>query len=817
MKITRHGVAVCFAWCAVVVTFFLIAALVSGFVIYSRYEERAEQFDLTHLDQVSERSEVYDGNGEFYGYFGGQNRLVVSLDQVAPSFIKALVAREDSRFWQHSGVDFKGVARALVANLRARDTRQGGSTITQQLARNACGLSGRSIDRKALEAMLARRIEASFTKEQILTLYVNRIYFGAGFYGIEAASRGYFGKPASQLTLGESATLAALICSPNRFSPARDLAAAVEQRDTVLDRMLELQMISGEERAAAKAQQLHLAKGEALHVTDDAVMDAVQRDLAGILAPETLERGGLRVHMTIDPQLQRLAEAAADRRLSQIEAAKGYPHPRKADYIPAPAGEDERPTEYLQAAVVIIENATGAIRAAVPGRDYSQSKYSRALVSRRQLGSTFKPFVYAAAYDHGLLPVSLVDDGKIASGEFRDISAKWSPANSDGEYGGPQPAAFGLLKSRNTMSVRVGEFVGLPRVRQLAKSLSLAEEIPDFPVVFLGAFEATVRDVTAAYTVFPNLGTYRPPFLIAKIEDHDGQTLWKHAAAERQVVSAESAHMVSSTLGEVMKTGTAAKAASLGWKKKGAGKTGTTNDFFDAWFVGYTSSLTCGVWVGLDKPQTIMEKGYGSALALPVWVDVMQQVPENKYPAGPFRPPGQLTKAALCSISGARATSACIANHLAYEMELPASRVPTQFCRTHPEPAPQIVSYDLPPSASGGVFADAPSATSAAPATNAPTATTSIRPPASSGIYVAPDPRPSTVSTWGNRDYRAPQTMVRRTVDGVEVRRAVPVDRSSYAPPEPQTQIEAPSEQRTVEILPDGRTRTRIIRTYRTR
>jgi penicillin-binding protein 1A len=289
-------------------------------------------------------------------------------------------------------------------------------------------------------------------------------------------------------------------------------------------------------------------------------------------------------------------------------------------------------------------------------------------------------------FERGLLPGTLVDDSKILPGEFKNIAHNWSPANSDNEYMGLQPAALGLLKSRNTMSVRVGEFAGLATIRHLAQYLGIAESMPDLPAVFLGAFETTLKDLTAAYTIFPNLGVKRAPHLVARIEAADGQILYSADQSDRRILSQESAWMVSWILQHVMKTGTAAKAVSLGWKKPAAGKTGTTNDFFDAWFVGYTSSLTCGVWVGMDEPQPIMEKGYGSALALPIWVDFMQQVPDKIYPATPFQAPVPLVSVRLCSASGGRATSQCEQLRLGYETHLPVNRVPAYWCPHHPQP-----------------------------------------------------------------------------------------------------------------------------------
>ena len=685
-------------WLCCAAALLALAGVIAASVAYTKYQKRAAQFDLSKIRELPERSAIIDANGELYSYLDGENRLIVSLERVPKHFIDALLAREDARFWQHDGVDYRGIARAAFTNLSKGAVRQGASTITQQLARNAFHLRGRTLDRKALEAVLAQRMEKQFSKQEILGLYLNRIYFGSGFHGIEAAARGYFAKPAEQLTVSESAMLAGLIRSPNNLSPARNLEAAITERDTVIDRMAELQMLTTDQAAAAKAAQITVARSAAMRFRHDYVTDAVARELETLIAREVIDFGGLRIYATVDPQLQRLAQAAADHRLTEVEAAKGFPHPKKQDFQPTPEGEsdDQESTDYLQAALVAIDNRTGAIRAIVGGRDFAHSKYPRALLSKRQIGSTFKPFVYAAAFQKGLLPGTLVDDAKIRPGELRVASTQgWSPANSDDEYAGLQPAAFGLIKSRNTMTVRVGEYAGLTNIRELAASAGIGDAAPDLPVTYLGAFESTVRDLTAAYTVFPNLGVRRTPHLVARVEDRSGRILWSAEDKETKVLEPDTAWMVSQILQESMKSGTAAKAASLGWKKPGAGKTGTTNDFYDAWFVGYTATLTCGVWVGMDKPQTIQEKGYGSALALPIWVDFMQQVPEKLYPAKPFEPPEQLAQVRICSVSGARATAGCEQTRNAYEAALPARRLPGSNCSVHPEPQPALAVTEV--------------------------------------------------------------------------------------------------------------------------
>jgi penicillin-binding protein 1A len=685
-----------FGWGALLLTTVGAVAFFVGLQHYNEYYARAEQYNLTELANLPERSSIYDRDGTLYSYIDGENRFTIPLKEVPAEFINALCTREDVKFWTHDGLDFHGIGRAALVNIKAGDVRQGASTITQQLARNTFKLTGRSLDRKALEAMLARRIERHYSKEQILEYYVNRIYFGAGFYGLEAASRGYFGKPAAKLNLAESATLAALVCSPNRLSPARNPALAERERNTLLERMGELGAVSAEAVASAKAAPLKVREKSELGIHSDYIVDAINRELSQLLTADVIDFGGLKIFTTIDVELQRNAQLAADRQLTEIEQKKHYPHPKKEEFVPATdAKGTEKPTNYLQAAVVIVDNATGAIRAIVGGRDYAHSHYHRATLSKRQIGSTFKPFVYATAFERGLLPASPVDDSPIDPGIFRATARDWSPKNSDGQYVGIQRADFGLLKSRNTMTVRVGQMVGVPLLKRVGDALNIGESINNYPVTYIGGFETTLRDLTAAYTVFPNHGVFRKSRLIDRIEDHDGNVVYIDKTAPRRIFSPEVAWMTNSILQQIMKTGTAAKAASMGWKRPAGGKTGTTDEFRDAWFVGYTSSLTCGVWVGMDQPETIMEKGYGSALALPIWIDVMNSIPELRYAADRLDPPSQLQQFQICSASGRRATGQCAYYCNVTRENLPPSRV-THVCPLHPERPPTPIAEYAP-------------------------------------------------------------------------------------------------------------------------
>ncbi len=607
-----------------------LLVLVAGFVVCAVYAIWASTFDLKQVNNIPERSSVFDMDGKYYSRLEGENRVTVPLERVSQSLQKALLAREDSRFYRHHGIDPIGISRALVRNILHGHIREGGSTLTQQLALNTFlgGHHTRSLNRKLLEAFLSLRIEQNFTKRQILESYMNRIYFGAGVYGIETASQTYFGKPASKLTLNESAMLVALIRSPHRYSPFQHLKVALHQRDLVLDRMVELKMIDSAQSNAARRTPLALAKKHATTQQENYALDAVRRDLDMLLDDDQHDEGGLKIYTTIDPALQRAAQIAVDADLRKVEQKPGYDHTRRS-YVPAQGNETE--TAYLQGALVAIDNRTGGIRALVGGRDYAESRFNRALLSKRQVGSTFKPFVYATAFTRGLRPDSLIDDSRIHPGELSTIS-NWSPENSDGVYGPPKPAAEGLIQSRNTMSVRIGNYAGLDNVIQTAERVGLGK-IPSTPAVFIGAFEATLRDMTAAYTVFPNDGQRRQPYVVERIDDPDGQVIYRASHVNAPAIDPGSSALVTSLLQQVLTRGTAASARSLGWHKAAAGKTGTTNDYKDAWFVGYTKSLTCGVWVGFDRPQTIMSRGYGATLALPIWIDAMNAASPQKYPA----------------------------------------------------------------------------------------------------------------------------------------------------------------------------------------
>ncbi len=674
-KRRRHG----WRW---VLAFFVIALPAAAIAaVLSFYAVWAQTFDLKRLGTMPERNTVFDVDGKIYSRLAGANRLKVPLKQVSPLFIKALLAREDTRFYEHGGIDWRGVARAFYRDVTSGSVKEGASSLTQQLARNSLPLGGRTISRKLLEAMVALRIERELTKDQILELYVNRIYFGSGCYGVETASQSYFGRSAAKLDLSESALLAGLIRSPNRFSPLKNPKGAAVQRDTVLDRMCELKEITAGQAQQAKHEKINSHPRRLSLIQENYAMDAVQRDLNLLLTPDQIDNGGLFIYTTLDPVVQNAATDAIEKQLAKIERQPGFHHPLKSQYH-APAEGEDNAMPYLEGALVAIDNNSGGIRALVGGRDYAQSKFNRALAPAvRQVGSAFKPFVYTLAFTHGLLPGAAVSDGPLQPGEVQG-AGNWSPANSDGHYGGIMPVSYGLIHSRNTMSVRVGEFAGLDDTQRIATALGLGTDIPHGAAIYIGSFETDLKDLTAAYTVFPNNGIRKQAYIIERIDDPEHKPIYRAAHVTLPVLDRSASWMTTELMEDVMTRGTAASSRSLGFKLPAAGKTGTTNDFKDAWFVGFTSSMTCGVWVGFDQPTTIIPHGYGAALALPVWTRVMLKA-SDRYPAEPFKPPVAMQEATVCSISNAIATSGCVAAGTAYTIDLPVDKVPRGFCQVH--------------------------------------------------------------------------------------------------------------------------------------
>lgn len=663
----------------------LLAVLTTALVL-GVYSQLAKSYDLAELGEMPERTVVLDAKGQVLGRLHGEDRIVVSMAEVSPWFIKALLAREDTRFYRHSGIDYLGVARATLRNLRERRVVQGASTLTMQLARNSYpDLDDRSFHRKILEMMLARRIEKVTSKDQILEHYVNRIFFGPGLWGIQRASQVYFGKHASQLSLSESALIAGIIRSPSRFSPFRNYDGALRERNDVLQRLLKLRVITPEQELAARYEEIILRAPPVFQNQGGYALDAVRRDLDLILEEKDLREGGLQVITTLDKDLLAAAEAALDQRLREVESLPGYAHPAKAGFDASwDLVSNTVETPYLQGAVTVLNHHTGGILALVGGRDYRQSKFNRATHGARQIGSTVKPFVYAAAIEAGWLPGTLVSDDPLQPGEIAGALTTWNPGNSDKKFLGDLPLAIGLAHSRNIMSIRAGNHAGLDRVMGILQDVGLPVKQEPSPQIYIGNVIGNASQVAAAYTVFPNQGRRLRPYLIDRIIDKKGRVLYSTGLLETEALNPGTAHVLRRLLAQVLDEGSAtALRSDYGYTEPGGGKTGTTNDYRDAWFAGYSARLTTAVWVGLDKAAPIVEEGYGSRLALPIWADVMKRAQELGDSATEATAEPPLTRVALCRRSSELATSGCRDAGCLYEDELPYELVPSVFCPLH--------------------------------------------------------------------------------------------------------------------------------------
>jgi penicillin-binding protein 1A len=677
----------------------LLISIVYGF--------RAKQYDLSKIHEMPERSVILDRRGTELARMHGEIRDIISLDQVSPDFRKAILAREDERFYKHGAFDPIGIVRAAINNSRGK--REGASTITQQLASDVFKLkqygvkqpTWQLVDRKFLEIAIAYRIEKYLgSKDRVLEAYLNSINWGRSIRGIQEASRIYFEKNASELNLSESAMLAGIVRGPDAFNPFSNMDAAIRERNSTLERMVDAEVITRQQADEAKAQTLDIRPANRRKARESYALDAIRRDLEVILEKENIELGGLIITTTIDHLIQTKAEEAVEATLAKIEKTPGYPHQTRAQWQAIPEGR-KTDTAYIQGAAVVIENHTGAVLAFVGGRSADESKFNRAIQAKRQIGSVFKPFVYLAAFDKGLRPDSMISDGPIQSGEIKGAPSHWRPKNSDGTYGGAHPVSYGLIKSRNTMSVRVGNYAGMGNVTHICDQ-AFNHKMKQNPASYLGSWEATPYQVASAYSMLANGGVRYRPFLISSIRKRNGELVYETPPLPYQAASPGSAYTVSKILEQVTTAGTASAVKKLGFDRPCAGKTGTTNNFKDAWFSGYTSSLTCTVWCGMDDPQRTVQGGYGSTLALPIWVDIMKTADRLGYRANPFQQMNRnsgMVSCNLCKASGKRATAGCHSAGTSYVDQVPSDIAPAanDFCPVHPARAIPVEEDDGPP------------------------------------------------------------------------------------------------------------------------
>jgi penicillin-binding protein 1A len=587
--------------------------------------------------------QVLDRYGREVGTLALANRVVVKLADLPHHVPDAFLAVEDKRFREHHGVDLRRVLGALVANVRARGIREGSSTITMQLARNLFPerIPGQhqTFSRKLLEARVAGSIERTYDKDEILELYLNHIYFGGGTRGIEAASQYYFRHPAAQLTLAEAALLAALPKAPTHYDPRRNPERARERRDLVLTLMEKQGRVDHAKAEAARRHSLGVSRRPRRLVQKEPFagwfLEEVRRELEDRFG-DGFYSERLRIVTTLDERAQRVAERELKGQLARIETG-AWGRFRGSRYSPTLLW-DEEGTDYLQGAVVFVEAQTGDVLAWVGGRDFRHSRYDRVEQARRQVGSAFKPFVYAAAIAAGIAPTQRYSDEPL---EIRFTGGEvWRPRNFGDSYLPAVTVRDALVQSRNVATVRLADSVGIGRIAEVAEDAGLPK-VPLQPASALGASSATPLELTRAYTAFANLGVRVAPRFILRVENPDGEVLWSADEEPRgkEVLDPAVAFIVTDFLRDAVRRGTGTGAAAPG--VPAAGKTGTTNERQDAWFAGFTPDVVGTVWIGFDRPQTIVRGASGGSLAAPVWGRIVRSIyTHRRRPAGWRAPSG---------------------------------------------------------------------------------------------------------------------------------------------------------------------------------
>jgi 1A family penicillin-binding protein len=625
-KLLRHHQAILIGICVL-----SIAAFLAVWAVFASVPGREA---LQTMGDMSQATTLYDVHDRPVFTIFKEYRVEVPLERMSPHLRRAILAIEDQRFSEHGGIDVLRILGAAWTDIRRGRRAQGGSTITQQLARQAFLDREKTFVRKIKEVALALRIEHMYSKDEILELYLNKVYFGDGLHGAEAAARGYFGKSASDLSLSEAALLAGLVSSPSNNAPTVSLPRAIARRNVVLQAMLEQGIITRQAFDRARDDRVDLRDTlRRQEPIGQYFKEEVRQQLVKEFGWPRISEGGLRVYTTIDPEMQKAAEAAVAQTLQQIEQ-------RRAARMKKPAAPSDEP---LQSALVAIDPTSGEVRAMVGGRDFTDSRFNRAIQAHRQPGSAFKPFVYATALESGYSPATVIDhlDDPIST-----LQGAWIPEDEH-STASAMTMRTALRTSSNRAAVQMLQTVGIAKTVYYARQMGIGS-VPSVPSLALGSGEVTLMSMTSAYSVFAANGLKRPAIMIRRVEDQQGKIIFEAKPQAQQVLSASTAFLMASMLSDVVNRGTAYKARTEGFTLPAAGKTGTTNDFVDAWFVGFTPRLVAGVWIGFDQPHTILPNGFAGDLAVPLWAQFMKTATKADKPEW-FTPPTDVVSGTVCA------------------------------------------------------------------------------------------------------------------------------------------------------------------------
>ena len=576
-------------------------------------------------------SKIYSKDSVLVSEIGLERRTPVSLASLPPHVPQAFIAIEDRRFYSHGGLDWLGIARAGWGVVRTRSlSGAGGSTITQQLARNmfteSIGFEKRVL-RKLKEWQVALDLEQAYSKDQIIEAYMNQIVYAHGWYGLQTASRNYFGKNAIDMNPAEGALLAAIANLPERYSPLNNPEAALQRRNLVLDLMSREEYLSEADAARWKAEPVPLERARSVTAQAPYFVEWVRGILADRFGSK-LYNSGLRIYTTLDLDMQAAAQTAMQTGWDRIEGYPGFDHPTYQEFADATDEKDIADIPYVQGMFIAADPETGHVRAMIGGRDHGHSKFNRATQARRQAGSSFKPFVYTAALESGMPVSEVIVDGPVVLDQVD--GTVWRPSNYDPEFRGPITIREGLRRSINMIAIKVAGRVGLESVAQVARRLGIRTEVERFPSTAIGAAEVIPIQMLEAYSTIATLGTRVRPFPILKVESAEGEVLWEPRPERIRVLDPLVARLAVSLLEDVVANGTGYNGvrlvAGLPHDVPAAGKTGTTNEGSNVWFMGFTPNLAAAVWFGMDRPVSIVEKATGGGFAAPVWGEFMKRV-----------------------------------------------------------------------------------------------------------------------------------------------------------------------------------------------
>jgi len=663
----------------------IIILVVFDLTYLKKFRDRANSdYDYDKVDDVEIPSQIFDRNNLLIGRSYEENRSLVDIDQIPSVFINALLAQEDQRFWEHNGVDWLGVARAVYLNVKARETTQGASTITMQLARNAFNLQAEAetrgesgIERKIVESFVAANIEKHYVgkvgpderiqrKKQLLEMYLNRVHFGKGYYGIRSASLGFFGKEPQDLSLSECASMVACIKNPLFINPIRNPERNQKDRNHVFKRMFAEGTIPSQEEYERLCQTPVITNPQPLRRGTSHLYDKVVELTRGIVGDDAMSRGGFSIYTTIDKNVQEAANNNLREELLNIERKEGYKHPTLADddrtKFPKP--------KYLRGAVLVTDSSTGAVIAHVGGRNFTRSTYDFIESGRRPLGTAFLPVVYAAAFENKKSPATIISDlpmdaREVALGGSEGILGEWGHEIKDPIYEGDITARQALRDSKIAATVRLGVDVGIVTVAKQAKKFGLPLESGEMLArLLLGWEQNSLWQASRMYSAFSRNG-HAPTstYYIERIESIDGEVIYRAPNTKAQTMelcSSSSAFQLHSILSDCTKNGNLAE-----WRGRFVEpdhvvvKTGTNHNFSDAWAFGYNGQVTCAVWTGfLDGRKSIHDFAFGKDISLPIWSSVMNEA-ANEFPGQSIKMPPTLTATSLCSSSGKKVTRYC--------------------------------------------------------------------------------------------------------------------------------------------------------------